>query len=144
MHRSKAATPPMRLLRGNTARFGDRSGMVPIDHAAIIPNRLIGNAAAEICAPLVEIERQEKGLELVQIIAVQELKRTNARRTLRRHSKLVQDIHHCRFSWFASSSAESRNPVSGETSEPGSILPIVSSPFEVTECPDEQRDQSRN
>jgi hypothetical protein len=32
----------------------------------------------------------------------------------------------------------------GETSEPGSILPIVSSPFEVTECPDEQRDQSRN
>jgi hypothetical protein len=32
--------------------------------------------------------------------------------------------------------------MSGET--PGSILPIVSSPFEVTECPDEQRDQSRN
>src|SRR6266850_8436105 len=100
MHRSKAATPPLRLLRGNTARFGDRSGMVPIDHAAIIPNRLIGNAAAEICAPLVEIERQEKGLELVQIIAVQELKRTNARRTLRCHSKLVEDISHCRFSWL--------------------------------------------
>ena len=34
--------------------------------------------------------------------------------------------------------------MSGETSEPGSILPIVSSLFEVAECPDEQRDQSRN
>jgi len=50
--------------------------MVPIDHAAVVPKRLIGNAAAEIGAPLIEVERQEKGFELVQIIAVQELKRT--------------------------------------------------------------------
>ena len=64
--------------------------MVPIDHAAVIPNGLIGNVAAEIGAPLIEIERQEKGFELVQIIAVQELKRTKTGCTLRCHSKLVQ------------------------------------------------------
>jgi hypothetical protein len=32
----------------------------------------------------------------------------------------------------------------GEASKPGSILPTVFSPFEVAECPDEQRDQNRN